>query len=295
MGLFRSRFLPDHEMTVKPGDYSLRPARWTYRPDFSVIDELVRPRPGQGAAACTPWPSVREGATGHDLARCFETPAGSGIDERRRIAMFAAAECLFMYVESSLRVGSGEDRRDLDLPIQREAATGYPLLPGSSLKGVLRARARSQQAPVELMGLLGSAPESEEKQPSSVVVSDALPLLFPVRSLTGLFAWVTSVETWSRFQRDLAAYGVTVPAPPQLPALAPETAGVAPESPLLCQQANPGPGGAELSDSGRPRRWGPWAPGWRSTPSPTTRSSTSGGSGRRAGWCSCPRGRTATS
>jgi len=147
--------------------------------------------------------------------------------------MFAAAECLFMYVESSLRVGSGEDRREVDLPIQREAATGYPLCPGSSLKGVLRARARSQQAPAEMLGLLGSSPETEEKQPSSVVVSDALPLLFPVRSLTGLFGWVTSFDVWSRFQRDLAAYAVIVPPPPQLPALAPETAGVAPESPLL--------------------------------------------------------------
>ncbi len=147
--------------------------------------------------------------------------------------MFAAAECMFMYVESSLRVGSGEDRLEVDLPIQREAATGYPVLPASSLKGVLRARARSQQAPVEMLGLLGSAPESDEKQPSSVVVSDALPLLFPVRSMTGLFAWVTSFDVWSRFQRDLVAYSVIVPPPPQLPVLATETAGVAPETPLL--------------------------------------------------------------
>ncbi len=147
--------------------------------------------------------------------------------------MFAAAECMFLYLESSLRVGSGEDRLEVDLPIQREAATGYPLVPGSSVKGVLRARARSQQAPVEAIGLLGSAPESEEQQPSSVVVSDALPLLFPVRSLTGLFAWVTSLDVWSRFERDLAAYGVKVSKLPQLPALTPETAGVAPEVPLL--------------------------------------------------------------
>jgi len=147
--------------------------------------------------------------------------------------MFAAAECMFFYLESSLRVGSGEDRLEVDLPIQREAATGYPLLPGSSLKGVLRARARSQQAPAEMLGLLGSEPEGDDRQSSLVVVSDALPLLFPVRSLTGLFAWVTSLEIWSRFRRDLAAYGVKVPEPPQLPALAPETAGVPPDSPLI--------------------------------------------------------------
>src|SRR5437016_2299514 len=149
--------------------------------------------------------------------------------------MFDAAECLFLYLESSLRVGSEEEGIDIDLPIQREAATGYPLLPASSLKGVLRSRARLQQAPIELLGLLGSPPESEEPQPkpSSVVVSDAIPLVFPVRSLTGLFAWVTSVETLSRFRRDVAAYGVKIAELPQPPALDPETAGVAPETPLL--------------------------------------------------------------
>jgi CRISPR-associated protein Cmr4 len=147
--------------------------------------------------------------------------------------MFAAAEGMFMYLESSLRVGSGEDRREVDLPIQREAATGYPFLPGSTLKGVLRARARSLEVPAERLGLLGSGPEADDRQPSSVVVSDALPLLFPVRSLTGLFAWVTSLDVWARFRRDLAAYGVTVAEPPGLVALAPETAGVAPESPLV--------------------------------------------------------------
>jgi CRISPR-associated protein Cmr1 len=38
MGLFRSELLPDHEMTVKPGDFSIRPARAELLSDFSVID-----------------------------------------------------------------------------------------------------------------------------------------------------------------------------------------------------------------------------------------------------------------
>ena len=153
--------------------------------------------------------------------------------------MFEAAECLFLYLESSLRVGSDEEGVAVDLPIQREAATGYPLLPASSVKGMLRARARLQQAPIELLGLLGSPAESDEPepQPSSVILSDAIPLLFPVRSLTGLFAWVTSLETLSRFQRDVAAYGVKVAPMPAPPRLDPETAGVAPETPLLGSKA----------------------------------------------------------
>ena len=147
--------------------------------------------------------------------------------------MFDAAECMFLYAESSLRVGSGEERTEIDLPVQREAATGYPLVPSSSLKGVLRARARARQAPEEFLSLLGSEPESNEELPSSVVVSDALALLFPVRSLTGLFAWVASLESLSRFARGLEAYSIKGVNPPALPAIDSHTAGVAPESPLL--------------------------------------------------------------
>ncbi len=57
--------------------------------------------------------------------------------------MFDAAECMFLYVESSLRVGTGEPGLEVDLPIVREQATGYPMVPGSSLKGVLRPRRRA--------------------------------------------------------------------------------------------------------------------------------------------------------
>ena len=81
--------------------------------------------------------------------------------------------------------------------------------------------------------MLGSESESGEVHPSCVVVSDSLPLLFPARSLTGLFAWVTSLETLSRFVRELAVYGVKNPKPPQLPVIDPDAAGVAPEAPLL--------------------------------------------------------------
>jgi CRISPR-associated protein Cmr4 len=152
--------------------------------------------------------------------------------------MFDAAECAFLYLETSLRVGSGEETREVDQPVQREAATGYPLLPSSGLKGALRGRARTQQAPDERQRLLGSAPESDEKQPSCVVLSDALPLLFPVRSLAGLFAWATSAEAWARFGRDAAAFGVKLAKLPALPALPADSAGVAPGTPLLSGKGN---------------------------------------------------------
>jgi len=147
--------------------------------------------------------------------------------------VFDAAECVFVYLETCTHVGSGEATKEVDQPLQREAATDYPLLPASSLKGALRGCARRQQASDILMNLLGSAPESAEKQASAVVLSDALPLLFPVRSLSGLFAWATSQDVWRRFQRDLEAFGAKLAKVPELPAFGSEVAGVAPGSPLL--------------------------------------------------------------
>ena len=152
--------------------------------------------------------------------------------------MFDAAECLFLYVESSLRVGSergrprgrpsgatgGGDRLSGDpgQQLERGPASPWPVAAGPDrAAGPARLPADS---------------EEPQPQPSSVVVSDAIPLLFPVRSLAGVFAWVTSLEILARFQRDVAGYGVKIAPMPQLPALAPETAGVAPESPLLCSK-----------------------------------------------------------
>ena len=120
--------------------------------------------------------------------------------------MFDAAECMFLYLESSLRVGSEEEGIEIDLPVQREAATGYPLFPASSLKGRCGQRARRSRLPSSCWAC--SAPRRRARnppQPSSVVVSDAIPLFFPVRSLVGLFAWVDQPRDPVAFRRDVAA------------------------------------------------------------------------------------------
>src|SRR5262249_13868955 len=38
MGLFRSRLLPEDEMTVRPNDYALRPARAEVPADFALVE-----------------------------------------------------------------------------------------------------------------------------------------------------------------------------------------------------------------------------------------------------------------
>ena len=56
--------------------------------------------------------------------------------------MFEAAAMVYVYVETPLRAGSGRSLGAIDLPLQRERLTGYPIVQASSLKGRLRAEAR---------------------------------------------------------------------------------------------------------------------------------------------------------
>ena len=45
---------------------------------------------------------------------------------------------LYLYAESPVHTGAADSVDVLDLPVQREAATGYPVIWGQSLKGALR-------------------------------------------------------------------------------------------------------------------------------------------------------------
>jgi len=45
---------------------------------------------------------------------------------------------LYLFTRTPLHVGAGSSVGAIDQPIQRERHTGFPTIPGSSLKGVLR-------------------------------------------------------------------------------------------------------------------------------------------------------------
>jgi CRISPR-associated protein Cmr4 len=97
----------------------------------------------------------------------------------------------------------------VDLPIQRERTTGYPIVQASTIKGRLRAEANSKVGQDltldEVKAIFG--PESGEnasEHAGALSAGDARILLFPMRSLAGVFAWVTSVDALARFQREAA-------------------------------------------------------------------------------------------
>lgn len=50
---------------------------------------------------------------------------------------------LYLFTRTPLHVGSGSSVGAIDLPIQRERHSRHPIIPGSSIKGVLRYTASS--------------------------------------------------------------------------------------------------------------------------------------------------------
>jgi CRISPR-associated protein Cmr4 len=128
--------------------------------------------------------------------------------------MFEAKSMLFIYVETPLHAGTGRGLGAVDLPIQRERTTGYPIVQASSLKGRLRAASDPGRNPhvklsrTEHLAIFGPETGNASDYAGALSTGDARILLFPVRSLAGVFAWTTSVDVLARFQREAQMVGV---------------------------------------------------------------------------------------
>jgi CRISPR-associated protein Cmr4 len=104
---------------------------------------------------------------------------------------------------TSLHAGCGSAMGAIDLPVQREKHTAWPLIPASSLKGVFRdaERQRSDKDSQREARLYGSE-DPTALTAGALCFTDARLLLFPVRSLVGTFAYVTCPLAISRWVRD---------------------------------------------------------------------------------------------
>jgi CRISPR-associated protein Cmr4 len=110
---------------------------------------------------------------------------------------------LGLLAETPIHPGAGRSLGVVDLPVAREAATDYPVLVGSSLKGALRDRATSNLQEARVRELFG-----EPNRAGELLIGDARLLLLPVRSLTSSYRWVTCSHLIERFSRDLARAGL---------------------------------------------------------------------------------------
>lgn len=112
-----------------------------------------------------------------------------------------------LHALSPLHAGTGQALDVVDLPIARLCATGIPIVPGSSVKGVLRdARRPLTQSALEYRSwraVFGPEQSRAAEHAGALIVSDARLLALPVRSLRGTFAWVSSPLLLDLARRDI--------------------------------------------------------------------------------------------
>ena len=154
--------------------------------------------------------------------------------------MYKKQSTLFMLCETPLHAGSGDDLGIVDLPIQRERHTQFPKIEASSLKGALREAFENQanskdkkfadwgNSDVKVHRFFGYdesglndaektqlkshfkyKPENsnEEKEghdrSGCLAFTDARLLLFPVKSMKGVFVWLTCKQVLNKFASDM--------------------------------------------------------------------------------------------
>lgn len=111
-----------------------------------------------------------------------------------------------IFTRAPLHVGAGSSVGAVDQPVVRERHTGYPVIPGSSLKGVLadlwneekgEKIVRSEDG-VKLFG----NDDTNNASAGKLLIGEGKLLAFPVRSAKGCWAWLTSPLALERFARD---------------------------------------------------------------------------------------------
>lgn len=120
---------------------------------------------------------------------------------------------LYLFTRTPLHVGAGSSVGAIDQPIVRERHTGFPMIPGSSIKGVLRdhLQAAGNNEKHNIDELFGKGDDGQSFAAGKLSFSEARLLLFPVRSAKGAFALATSPLALQRFARDA---GLSHPVPP---------------------------------------------------------------------------------
>ena len=104
-------------------------------------------------------------------------------------------QIMTIFSRTPVSVGAGASVGAIDLPIMRERHTRIPIIPGSSVKGVMRDLWKDDSTAQN--NIFGTGNSS-----GKLLVGEARVLAFPVRSARGMFAWVTCPLVLERFVRD---------------------------------------------------------------------------------------------
>ncbi len=113
------------------------------------------------------------------------------------------ARPLFIHALTPVHTGTGQSADVIDLPISREKTTGWPQIPGSSIKGVLKDEYRKACGSDDLfVPAFGPETENASEGASMLTFGDGKILCLAVRSFFGTFAWVTCPHIIKRYNRD---------------------------------------------------------------------------------------------
>lgn len=122
-----------------------------------------------------------------------------------------SAKLMLIHCQSPLHAGTGQGVGAVDLPIARESSTGLPYLPGSSIKGSLRDKARNVIAD-KVVDLFGPETANASDHAGALSFGDAQLVCLPIRSVFGTFAQVTSPLLLQRLFGDAREAGLKPPA-----------------------------------------------------------------------------------
>lgn len=137
--------------------------------------------------------------------------------------MYKQQSTLFMLCETPLHAGSGDDLGVVDLPIQREKHTQFPKIEASSLKGTLREAFETAEGKegdkvfqvtihqffgydekarfaLDAKSLVGN---DNTQYSGCLAFTDARLLLFPVKSMKGVFVWLTCIQVLNKLASDM--------------------------------------------------------------------------------------------
>jgi CRISPR-associated protein Cmr4 len=95
-------------------------------------------------------------------------------------------------------------------PSNENASRDCPSFRASSLKGVLRAEVERLKGKQIAEALFGPETQRAHEHAGCVSPHDARLLLFPIRSLVGVFAWATCPFVLEWFKREMIAAGFPV-------------------------------------------------------------------------------------
>ncbi len=105
---------------------------------------------------------------------------------------------LFIRTLTPTHPGAGTSTGAIDLMLQREVITNFPFIQGSSVKGAIRNHLKDEKKEI-LDKVFGPRDtQGSDLSKGALTITDASLLFYPVRSLKGLYAYITCPEILRR-------------------------------------------------------------------------------------------------